>query len=322
MNNVSYVADSITPSAQKQETGVQNTGKVKDFYQILSEMSDSGEVSFSESDLDRTETKLFGSGLILPSMKNVSILADGLNDLMNDLYRDNGLAQDPPVELKYSYAENRVKVTGGRADADKIEELINADPDLKEYTRSFLAISSHAAAIQESMEFQEEYRNSNGSDEVIRKYSYLFDDNRKTPEISYMFGSEPGLLADGQVMFTDEDEKAEFFADLRRMALMNYVQADTEDEEESEKDDNGASEETEPENAEYKQLLLGVERTREKALFMHGTDNNKNAFGLKDEEADSAEADNKPGNHAENNSESSTEAILSGRLFHDKESGG
>ena len=171
----------------------------RDFYKILGEMSESGDVDFQKSDLDTAKIDLFNSKLLLPSMKNVAMLAEGLNSLLSDLYSENGLPSDPPVELKYSEAENRIKVYGNRNDTQRIEELINEDADLKEYARSFLAISSHAAGIQESLEFQEEYRRSNGSDAVIRKYSHLFGDNRKSPEVSYMFGSTPGLLADGQL---------------------------------------------------------------------------------------------------------------------------
>jgi len=199
MNSAFVVSDSISPSAHKIESTYKSTGKTQDFYSILTEYSDSGDISIDESDLDAYETKGIEGRLILPSMKNVSILSKGLTELLHDLFQKNGLPEDPPVELKYSYSENKVTVYGGREDSEEIEDLINSDPDLKEYTRTFLAISSHAAAIQESIEFQEEYRRSSDPEAVVRKYSHLFNDSRKYPEVSFMFGSEPSLLADGKI---------------------------------------------------------------------------------------------------------------------------
>lgn len=178
-----------------------NTNSVT-FDQAIEEMSENGEISFDRSDLDSTGTELMGTKIILPTMANVQTLTNGMNDIMNDLYAKHGLEKDPPVELSYSYAENKVKVSGNRDDAAEIEELINSDPETKEYTRTYLAISETAMAIQESIEFQEEYRNSNNPEAVVAKYSYLFDQNRHHAEATYMFGSEPSLLSDG-VVYTD-----------------------------------------------------------------------------------------------------------------------
>ncbi|PLX70277.1 MAG: hypothetical protein C0602_05550 [Denitrovibrio sp.] len=203
MNIPSLVADSITPSAQTIEARPKDVGNAHDFYNILKELSDSGEISIEESDLNMAETKLFESRLILPTMENVSLLAIGLDEQLDSLFDKNGIPKDPPVELKYSFSQNNVTVYGNREDADEIENLINADSDLKEYVRTFLAISSHATAMQESLEFQEEYRRSNGADEIIRKYSYLFNDDRKLPEVSYMYGSESALLSGGKLFSYD-----------------------------------------------------------------------------------------------------------------------
>jgi len=192
----------ITTGAASQEYSTQETKQTsifKGFSQILDEMSESGEISFDESELDQTGTMLKGTQIILPTMANIEKLASGMEEIMDNIYKENGFPEDPPVELTYSYSENKVKVVGDREDAQEIEDAINSDPDKAEYVRSFLALSSHAAAIQEPIEFQEEYRNSNNPDAVVAKYAHLFDDNRKYPEVSYMYGSESSLLSDGQI---------------------------------------------------------------------------------------------------------------------------
>jgi len=200
--NITAISNADT-SNTVQKSG--NSDKFISFNSIIEEMSESGEISFEESDLDQTGMELLGHQIILPTMKNVATLASGMEDIMDGLFAENGLPKDPPVELEYSYAENKVKVSGDRDDIAEIEELINADPEIKEYTRSFLAISSTAMAIQESLEFQEEYRNSNNPEAIVAKYSYLFNDNRKYAEASYMYGTDSALLADG-VVYSDLEE--------------------------------------------------------------------------------------------------------------------
>jgi hypothetical protein len=194
-----YVTSSEHSTYVAQQSKANVNADYVSFDDALAEMSENGEISFDKSDLDTTKTGLLNSELILPSMANVAKLTEGMNELMDNLYKENGISKNPPVELSYSYADNKVKVIGNREDAAEIEELINSDPEMKEYTRTYLAISETAMAIQESIKFQEEYRNSNNPEAVVAKYAYLFNDNKVNAKASYMYGSEPALLSDGQV---------------------------------------------------------------------------------------------------------------------------
>ena len=195
MNVTSAVNNTYVPGS----THVEINKDYVSFDDAIEEMSENGELSFDKSDLDSLETGLLGCELILPTMANVEKLSAGMNELMDNLYKDNGIPQDPPVELKYSYSENKVKVVGDREDAAEIEDLINSDPEMKEYTRTYLALAETAMAIQESIEFQDEYRNSSNPESVIAKYADLFDQDKKNKEASHMYGSAPALLADGMV---------------------------------------------------------------------------------------------------------------------------
>jgi hypothetical protein len=199
MNNAFMVSDSISPSTQNVSFELKNSEPTKSFQQILFELHQNGEISFDESDLDQGLLSIKGSRLILPTAENVAALSDGLQSILDSLFAENGLSKNPPIEINYSYSTNKVEVTGDRSDTAEIASLINSNSEIKEYVRSFLAISGHFVNIQESLKFQQEYMASENPQAVADKYAYLFDESRKLKEVSVLYGEATALLADGKL---------------------------------------------------------------------------------------------------------------------------
>ena len=154
--------------------------------------TDTVEISQSGSRL------LDNTALFLPTPENVRKKTAELEAMMATIFRENGIANDPPVELSMN-SEGTITVTGEHPDADRIAEALNADEGLTRLFHTVEAISSHARSMQEHIRFQEEYRASGGSPAVVAKYSHLFA--HQTPqEITMRYGgSGIDLLFDGTV---------------------------------------------------------------------------------------------------------------------------
>jgi len=90
--------------------------------------------------------------LILPTPENVRQKTAELEAMMGTIFRENGIAKDPPVELSMN-SEGTIMVAGEHPDADRIAEALNADEGLTRLFHTVKAISSHAHAMQEHIRF-------------------------------------------------------------------------------------------------------------------------------------------------------------------------
>ncbi len=115
--------------------------------------------------------------LILPTKENVRQLCNDLSPVLSQLFAGTGISTQPPIE--FSIAMNGdLQVNGDRSDKDKILQAVNANPEAASKIRTVTAIASHAAAMEESMKFQQEYLASSNPEGVVAKYSYLFNSQR------------------------------------------------------------------------------------------------------------------------------------------------
>jgi hypothetical protein len=70
---------------------------------------------------------------------------------------------------------------------------------VKQEIRTTAAISSHAAAIAESLKFQREYLASTYPESVVAKYSHMFSSHQRSRQISLVFnGNSITVLSDGK----------------------------------------------------------------------------------------------------------------------------
>lgn len=137
-------------------------------------------------------------GIKLPSLETVRELSAELSGELGTLFRRLGIPSQPPVDIRFDYTTNEVKVTGDRTDTARIEKLLNNSENLKEQIRTLSAISSHAYRIQESIAFQQEYRASSNPRAVVAKYSYLFNSNRHV-SVGLRYGGGVDVVVNGRV---------------------------------------------------------------------------------------------------------------------------
>jgi hypothetical protein len=103
------------------------------------------------------------------------------------------------VEFDIDVNTDQVSVKGDHPDADRIEEAVNGNEELKEKMKTLQAIASHVHGMEDSLAFQREYRASSNPASVVAKYAYLFSGNRRSAVVSIVFdGGNAGLKTDGK----------------------------------------------------------------------------------------------------------------------------
>ncbi len=137
-------------------------------------------------------------GLMLPTEENVRQLSVKLLQDLGNLLNSAGISSNPPVEFTVD-STGEIQVKGDRVDKERILQTINGNEKVKEEIRTTAAIASHAAAIAESLKFQNEYRASNNPDSIVAKYSYLFNTEQRPHQISLVYdGSGINVFSDGK----------------------------------------------------------------------------------------------------------------------------
>lgn len=148
-----------------------------------------------------TGGRLAASGLldslILPTEENVRTLSTQLGKDLAQLLGDAGISTEPPIAFSTSYSGDIV-IEGDRADKEQILKVVNADERVSQEIRNTVAISSHAVATAESLEFQREYVTSDNPETVVAKYSYLFTGQRSHHTSVVFDGNGIDVLSDGK----------------------------------------------------------------------------------------------------------------------------
>ncbi len=135
--------------------------------------------------------------LILPTRENVARLSSELSPVLSQLFAGTGISTQPPIEFSVA-GDGSLQVNGDRADKDKIMQVVNANPEAASKIRTVAAIASHAAAMEESLKFQQEYLASNNPEGVVAKYSYLFNSSRQHSTAVCFDGSAATVNFDGK----------------------------------------------------------------------------------------------------------------------------
>lgn len=137
------------------------------------------------------------SGLMLPTEENVRKMSAQLSRDLGSLLTKEGISAQPPVAFSLSPTGDIV-IEGDRADKEQILNAVNGDEKVSQEIRNTVAISSHAAAMAESLKFQREYLASNDPESVVAKYSYLFTEQRSHHTAVVFDGQGIDVLSDGK----------------------------------------------------------------------------------------------------------------------------
>jgi hypothetical protein len=176
---------------------------------VVSSHGDKGNVNSCTSDTGDDAVQVSAEGrllastlmqdLILPTEENVRRLSAALSEDLGNFLNESGISAQPPIEIGIDWNSGNIQVKGDRADSEKIESLINGNEKIKGQIRDLEAISSHAAAMADSLKFQEEYLASSNPESVVAKYSYLFSSHRQSDSISLLFdGNSVQVKSNGE----------------------------------------------------------------------------------------------------------------------------
>ncbi|PCH60612.1 MAG: hypothetical protein COC19_05670 [SAR86 cluster bacterium] len=157
---------------------------------------------FSPPELDGViSLELAAQNLLLPSAANVKALQAHISSIFPGFLSANGIAE-APAYMRFDDAGQLV-LPADYAYAEELKSALKDNPAMARELQTVNALASHVAAIQESEPFREEAAgaaNQTELDAIIKKYSYLFNDNRTYPEIALLF------TKDGTMSITADNE--------------------------------------------------------------------------------------------------------------------
>jgi len=121
-----------------------------------------------------TAAGLLNEPLLLPTARNVKELSADLSAKLADIFSRSGIPSHTHVLFKVDEKACRIRVESDSPAEGQIEELVNADHDVKLLFETINAIGSHTYEMPKHIQFQREYLASNNPEQVITKYSSLF----------------------------------------------------------------------------------------------------------------------------------------------------
>lgn len=140
---------------------------------------------------------LLSEPLLLPTTRNVKELSADLSAKLAYIFSRAEMSPQPPVEFRVDGRTGWITVNSDFPEAHRVEELVNADPEVKRLFQTVNAISSHTYEIPKHLKFQREYLASDNPEQVVAKYSSLFG-QQPGHDISMVFnGSAIRMLVDG-----------------------------------------------------------------------------------------------------------------------------
>ncbi|OEU67141.1 MAG: hypothetical protein BA863_14380 [Desulfovibrio sp. S3730MH75] len=168
------------------------TYKLKDTQQQRDQSTDS--VNFSDSS---KMISSFFSGLGVEYTPGQSVtmgdLEGGLKnstkefrDRTDSLFLENGIRLNPPIELTSDF-EGKIRVKEDHPQKEKIEQLFEENPDLRNKFAGISALNSLVEAGKEYIEFSKEY--AKNPQAAVAKYGHMLD-SLKNDEFSMIFSAE------------------------------------------------------------------------------------------------------------------------------------
>ena len=133
--------------------------------------------------------------LILPSMHNVSELADYTENKLRDLASTYGIPELP--EQLHFNQDGQLVLPDEYPFAKELKAAFDENPGLLEAARTLTSVASHAFAIQERMAFNEQYATTTSDAErtlLLSRYEHLLDDSEVGQTIALVFKDNNTML--------------------------------------------------------------------------------------------------------------------------------
>lgn len=137
----------------------------------------------------------------MPSPDNISAISQHVSERLKQVMAEHGIPA-APEQITYDN-EGRMHLPPDYPYAEDFRQALEDNPGLEREMRTVNALTSHYVEIQKSAPFREEYaaaRTQAEADAIISKYSYLFNDNRRSSSIALEFSEDGDLrpTADGR----------------------------------------------------------------------------------------------------------------------------
>ncbi|HEY5799596.1 MAG TPA: hypothetical protein VIT92_05215 [Burkholderiaceae bacterium] len=148
--------------------------------------------------LNRTPP-LLSEKLMLPTRANVEMLADRAGAALKQAFADAGIAEQPPVTFNIDHF-GRLYAEGERGDLAEIEQMVADNPALKRQLHNLNGLASQTAALEQTMQYQDAYRNAHSPAEIAAvnaRFSALLNGAQHFPAMSLAFDGKVQVLADG-----------------------------------------------------------------------------------------------------------------------------
>ena len=132
--------------------------------------------------------------LILPTAENVKAIAAHANRRFQDLLNTYNIP-DAPAQITYDN-KGQIQFPADYAYTDELTQALEENPGLARELSSLNALAGHAAALQRSIAFSQEYGQASSqaqADALVAEYSDLFSDRGKAMHIALHFSADGGL---------------------------------------------------------------------------------------------------------------------------------
>ncbi len=139
--------------------------------------------------------------LLFPSAENIEAISQHASARFNEMLAQYGIPS-APSEIVYSN-EGKMRLPADYPYAEDLKRALEENPGLERELRTLNGMSSHYAELQKRAPFLDEIstaRTQAEADQIVRRYSYLFQDNQSYSRIALTF-SESGdlsITADGK----------------------------------------------------------------------------------------------------------------------------
>ncbi|QIG81329.1 hypothetical protein [Stakelama tenebrarum] len=160
-----------------------------------------GDISRSNVDLDTYFDPPPPGGLaqlpplLLPTAANVAALSQHASARFQGFLAAAGIPQ-APSHIDYG-TDGAMQLPDDYPYADALRDAFAEDPAMARELNALHGIADTYEAIKPSLAFSEEYgaaKNKAAADAILARYSELFDDNRRYPEVVLNFAADGALL--------------------------------------------------------------------------------------------------------------------------------
>ncbi len=139
--------------------------------------------------------------LLFPTAENIEAITEHVSARFQEMLAQYGIPS-APSEITYDQ-EGRMRLPADYPYAEELKAALDENPGLARELSTLSAMSSQFAELQKRVPFHEEYEQASTkaeAEQIVRKYSHLFQDTQSYSRIALVFSDsgELAVTADGK----------------------------------------------------------------------------------------------------------------------------